>query len=224
MTLHLQEINVDNDFPALARCMFESYEDPPQKFFHIFFPTHGTNAEAREEAIAEAADRLKLWHTPDPSSYWRKVVDSETGNIAGGALWKIHRENPFASPSAAEVTWFPEGGSRAYVEQALQLHSAPRARVAQRAHVCVGQQFMDWGMRKADELRLEIFLDSTPYGKRLYEANNFVSIEENVIHPQREEQDKEWQEIEKKVGKFTFWLMRRPVEGKHEAGGRPWEN
>lgn len=136
MPLELQEINPEADFPALARCMFDSYEKPPQKFFHVFFPTHGSGNEAREAAIDEAAARLKLWHTHDPSSYWQKVVDTDTGNIAAGALWNIHRENPFAEPKPSEVIWFPDDGSRRYVEKALQNHTAPRAEVAQKPHLC----------------------------------------------------------------------------------------
>jgi hypothetical protein len=136
MPLTLQEIDPDNDFPELARCLFESYEDPPQKFFHVFFPIHGDGAEAREEAIKEAADRLKLWHTHDPSSYWQKVVDEETGKIAGGALWNIHKANPFANPTPPTVSWFPDGGSRRFVEKALVNHNRPRSKVAQKPHIC----------------------------------------------------------------------------------------
>ncbi|KAF7908455.1 uncharacterized protein EAF01_004210 [Botrytis porri] len=69
MTLQLQPIDSEVDFPALARCLFESYESPSQKFSHIFFPIHGTSDIAHEDAINEAATRLKLWHTHDPSSY-----------------------------------------------------------------------------------------------------------------------------------------------------------
>ncbi|KAI0173196.1 acyl-CoA N-acyltransferase [Hypoxylon sp. FL1284] len=239
MALKLQEINADVDFPALARCLFESYEDPPQRFFHVFFPIHGSGEQAREDAIKEAADRLKLWHTHDPSSYWNKVVDTETGKIAGGALWNIHKENPFANPSASEVTWFPDDSSRTFVEKALVNHSRPRSQRAQRPHLYlfiifthpdhrrrgVGQQFMDWGMKKADELGLEFFLDSTPYGRPLYEANGFVYIEENVNIPMTDAPDEKWKEVQDKVGPFTFWLMWRPVRGKYVEGKtvKPWE-
>ncbi|KAI0433181.1 acyl-CoA N-acyltransferase [Xylaria sp. FL1042] len=227
MALVLQEIDPEKDFPALARCLFESYEDPPQKFFHVFFPIHGTGDEAREDAIKEAADRLKLWHTHDPSSYWQKVVDEETGKIAGGALWNIHQENPFANPAPSSPTWFPDDGSRRFVEKALENHSRPRSKVAQKPHLYlfiifthpdyrrkgVGQQFMDWGMKKADDTKVDFYLDSTPYGRPLYEANGFAYIEENVNIPTTENPDEKWKEIENKVGPFTFWLMCRPYGG-----------
>ncbi|KAI1445422.1 acyl-CoA N-acyltransferase [Annulohypoxylon stygium] len=237
MPLELQEIDPETDFPALARCLFESYEDPPQKFFHVFFPTHEAGDKTREDAIEEAATRLKLWHTHDPSSYWQKLVDTDTGKIAGGALWNIHRENPFANPPAVPVTWFPDDSSRRFVEKALQNHSAPRSRKTKRRDLFiifthpdyrrkgVGQKFMDWGMKKADELGYDFFLDSTPYGRPLYEANGFVYIEENVNIPKTDNPDDKWKEVEEKVGPFTFWLMWRPVGGKYEEGKtvKPWE-
>ncbi|KAI0531705.1 acyl-CoA N-acyltransferase [Xylaria digitata] len=231
MALKLQEIDPETDFPALAKCLFESYEDPPQKFFHVFFPIHGTGDEARNEAIKEAADRLKLWHTHDPSSYWQKVVDEETGKIAGGALWNIHEKNPFENPTPSAPTWFPDDGSRRFVEKALENHSRPRSQVAQKPHLYlfiifthpdyrrkgVGQQFMDWGIKKADETSVDFYLDSTPYGRPLYEANGFTYLEENINIPKTENPDEKWKEIEDKVGPFTFWLMCRPFGGKKSS-------
>jgi hypothetical protein len=73
-------------------------------------------------------------------------------------------------------------------------------------------------MKKADEMGVDFFLDSTPYGKPLYEANGFVCIEENVNHPKRENPDEKWKELEEKVGPFTFWLMWKPVSCRCEAG------
>lgn len=66
-------------------------------------------------------NRLKLNRTHDHSSYWNKVVDAETGEIVGGALWNIHKENPFASPDTSEVTWFPNDGSRSFAESTCEL-------------------------------------------------------------------------------------------------------
>lgn len=156
MPLELQEIDSEKDFPAIARCLFESYEDPPQKFFHVFFPTHGTGEQAREEAVEEAAARLKLWHTHDPTSYWQKVVDTETGKIAGGSLWNIHKENPFANPQPSEVTWFPEGGSRRFVEKALVNHSRPRSQAGARPHLCEQPPSLPPGSQKLTLIRTRL--------------------------------------------------------------------
>ncbi|KAI1335035.1 hypothetical protein F5Y15DRAFT_259758 [Xylariaceae sp. FL0016] len=239
MPLELQEVNTEVDFPELARCLFESYEDPPQEFFHLWFPIRGSGAEAREEAIQEGADRLKIWKAHDPTEYWQKVVDTRTGKIVGGALWNIHEENPFANPAADPVTWFPEGGARLFTEKAIENHVRPRSKAAQRPHIYlfivfthpvyrrkgVGQQFMSWGMKKADDMGLELFLDATPCGMPLYEANGMVCVDENVNVPVTDIPDEDWKEIERRVGRFSFFLMWRPVGGKYEEGktAKPWE-
>ena len=37
MALQLQDIDPEVDFPVLACCMLEAYNDPPQSFTYIFF-------------------------------------------------------------------------------------------------------------------------------------------------------------------------------------------
>lgn len=85
---------------------------------------------------------------------------------------------------------------------------------------------MDWGMKKADELGLEFFLDATPMGKPLYEKSGFIHVEENTTKPTTDQPDEKWKEMEKKVPPFTFWLMWRPAGGKYEEGKtvKPWES
>jgi hypothetical protein len=85
MTLQFQDINPEVDFPELVECILDAYEDPPQRFLHILLPINGPGPKAREAALQKASERLKLWHTHDPSSYWQKVVDVESGKIVGGA-------------------------------------------------------------------------------------------------------------------------------------------
>lgn len=80
------------------------------------------------------------------------------------------------------------------------------------------QLMLDWGVNKADELGLDIFLDSTPQGRPLYEVNGFTYVEENVTELTIESPDEKWNEMDRKIGPFTFWLMWRPKGGKHEEG------
>lgn len=79
----------------------------------------------------------------------------------------------------------------------------------------VGQQLLNWGVEKADELRLDIFLDSTSPGRPLYETNGFSYLQENHIRPRKDNPDHQWQEVEKKVGAITFWPMKRPISQEH---------
>lgn len=85
----------------------------------------------------------------------------------------------------------------------------------------VGQQFMDWGIAKADALGYDLFLESTAPGRPLYEANGLRYVEEVevVVRPETKTEemdgdvDGKWREMGERVGKWTFWLMWRPVGG-----------
>ncbi|KAI1778862.1 hypothetical protein F4818DRAFT_437663 [Hypoxylon cercidicola] len=172
-------------------------------------------------------------------AYEQKVVDVETGRIAAGALWSICRENPFTKPKTITAPWFPED-SREYAEEALKMHAKPRSQIAQRPHIYLfiifthheyrrqgaAQQIMDWGTRKADELGLEMFLDSSSMAKPLYELNGFVAVQDNLVHPQKSDPDEKWKEMERAVGPFTLTVMWRPVGGKYEERKtrKPWES
>lgn len=91
----------------------------------------------------------------------------------------------------------------------------------------VAQKILDWGIKKADELGLEIFLEATPPSKPLFEKQGFVVIKENITTPETDDPDdaKRWKEMEEKVGPLNFWLMWRPVGGNYEEGKtvKPWE-
>ncbi|KAI1826380.1 hypothetical protein F4861DRAFT_105195 [Xylaria intraflava] len=227
MPLELLEVDCETELPGMARCMFESYEAPTQQFFQAFFPTHGNGDRAREDAIAECANRLYSWHKADPTSYWQKVVDTNTGRIAGGALWNVCENNPFAEEHKMDVTWFPDDGSRRFVEKYLEIFGTARARLGQRPQVYlfilfthpdyrrrgVGQQFLNWGMNKADQMGVDLFLDATPVGKPAYDANGFRVLEKTVIIPQTDNPDEKWKEAEEKIGHSTWWLMCKPLRG-----------
>lgn len=51
-------------------------------------------------------------------------------------MWKIHKEDPFASPTPLDATWFPDDGSRLFANEVVKTHSGPRSRVASKPHVC----------------------------------------------------------------------------------------
>ncbi|KAI0484976.1 acyl-CoA N-acyltransferase [Xylariaceae sp. FL0804] len=238
MSLELVEVDPKTDFPAISRCMFESHEIPAQDFFHACFPIHGSGAQAREDAIAEGAVRLQSWHTENPTSHWNKVVDTDTGRLVGASLWNIHKEDPFAEEQQMEVSWFPDDGSRRFVEQMLEIYEKPRARVGRRPQVYlftlfthpdwrrrgIGQKLLNWGIKKADDMGVEMFLDSTVEGKPLYEANKFHVVEKTVIVPQNDNPDEGWKKAEEKIGHSTWWLMWRPVMGQYTEGEsvKPW--
>ena len=126
----------DSDFLDLMRVFWISFEDPYQGFLRAVAPIKNND---RETSLVEfAAAQLKEYKS-DPEMTWLKVVDSETGNIVGGAKWLLHRSNPFANPPEEpfQATWYPEGPGREFVTQAVLGVLMPRMRRAQRPHACV---------------------------------------------------------------------------------------
>ena len=77
---------------------------------------------------------------------------------------------------------------------------------------------MNWGIKKANSMGVDIYLEATPPGRPLYEANGFNHVEEYVIQPQIENPDEKWNEIKEKVGPFIFFLMSKPADGNISEG------
>ncbi|KAI0448669.1 hypothetical protein F5B21DRAFT_518773 [Xylaria acuta] len=188
MPLKLLKVNPKTDFPGISRCLFESHETPVQQFLVPF----GNRDQAREDAIAECAARLYSWHTEDPTSYWQKVADTDIGQLVGADLWSICENDPFAEEHEIQVSWLPDDGSR------RQAHVGRRPQV----HLFILFAHPDYRRQGADEMGVEMSLDSTPVGKLLYEANGFHIVEKTTGGP-----DEMWKEAEEKIGRSTWWLM-----------------
>ena len=138
MSFKLEEIDPVADFSELIECEWISYESPFQTFFRLFCPILGNGPKARSDSIKEATARQLEWHQSDPTSYWQKVTDENTGKIIAAALWKICPTNPFEhADSHSEAYWFPEGGQRDFVTKCLEQFDAPRATMAPRPQVCM---------------------------------------------------------------------------------------
>jgi hypothetical protein len=75
-------------------------------------------------------------------------------------------------------------------------------------------------MDKADELGVEMFLDASPVGMPLYEANKFVCLKENIIVPEANTPTPRggWKRMESEVGTIRLYLMWRPINGKYVEG------
>lgn len=89
----------------------------------------------------------------------------------------------------------------------------------------VGDLFLEWGTKKAEELGVEMWLDATIHGVPLYKKHGFEVVSENNLNPQTETPDDEWRKIKEELMPMNFWVMWRPVGGKYEDGKtiRPWE-
>jgi len=86
---------------------------------------------------------------------------------------------------------------------------------------------IEWGIKKAGDMGVEMWLDATVYGVPLYKKHGFVVVNENNLKPVAEgnELNDEWKKIEQELVPMTLWQMWRPVDGKYEEGitKKPWE-
>jgi len=74
----------------------------------------------------------------------------------------------------------------------------------------VADMIMEWGIHKAKEMDVEMWLDATVYGVPLYKKHGFSVVNENNLVPEPlGEPDEEWKKIEKALGPMTMWLMVR---------------
>jgi len=77
---------------------------------------------------------------------------------------------------------------------------------------------MEWGIQKAMEMGVEMWLDATIYGIPLYKKHGFVVVNENSLNPKTDEPDMGWKKVEKELGFMTMWQMWRPASGPYQVG------
>ncbi|KAL8808964.1 MAG: hypothetical protein Q9223_003747 [Gallowayella weberi] len=239
MGLTLREVVSDDEFNEIIECEWTSYETPFNGFFQIYCPTIGTGSDARSESIKECTNRQLSWHKEDPTSRWLKVLDTESGHVAGGAQWNIYRENPY--PNGVEHTdayWWSEGEGRKFASMALKQWYAPRGERMNKPHVLlnicfvhpdhrrrgVGSLLVDWGVKKADELGLETFIEAAEPGVPLYLSHGFGAMDEFWVDPKVEDPSEEWKQLKEKIPPIRWVFMWRPQRGRIEEGKTivPW--
>ena len=107
MGFTLQEVISFDEFPAVIDAQREAFKTPFNAMDTMYTP-QGLDPTATRHAIIK-----NQWdqHMKNPGGYWIKVVDSETGKVAGGALWHIYETDPFAGPEVHRVdaSWWPQG-------------------------------------------------------------------------------------------------------------------
>ncbi|KAI4266606.1 MAG: hypothetical protein L6R38_008649 [Xanthoria sp. 2 TBL-2021] len=233
MGLLLQPVTSDDDFKELIECEWTSYETPYNGFKEIYCPTLGTGPNAREESMKECRERQLADHKGDATSHWFKVVDSDSGQIVGGAQWNIFHENPYVNGVGhIEATWWPEGEGRKFASMGMDQWFGPRGKRMNKPHVLLaicfvypahrrrgaGSLLLNWGIQKADELDLETFIEAARPGIPLYSSHGFREVEEYWIDPKVEEPSEEWKQLKEKIPPIPWTFMWRPKQGRYEEG------
>lgn len=88
------------------------------------------------------------------------------------------------------------------------------------------RQLITWGIREADRLGLETFIEATDDGKPCYEALGFVYMGTHYWESAKRNPSKEWSRWSAYLGTpIHTYLMWRPVGGVFVEGETvvPWE-
>ena len=89
---------------------------------------------------------------------------------------------------------------------------------------------MDWGIKKADEMGLESYIDATDQGRFLYERYGFIAAPQRALDPYADgtEPSQRWRDEtakEQSLLPMTWNPMWRPVLGKLKEGvKKPWDS
>jgi hypothetical protein len=76
---------------------------------------------------------------------------------------------------------------------------------------------MEWGTKKADELGMESFVESSEDGRGLYEAHGFKVYGDFLLDAKLEEPNTDFTALAKKLKlPLHGWYMWRPKDGKSE--------
>ena len=90
----------------------------------------------------------------------------------------------------------------------------------------VGSMCVEWGVRKADELGLETYVESSAMARRLYESHGFVHVDTVIreFRSRRSKPSEEWKRYVEESMAMPTAIMWRPIGGKYEKGKTviPW--
>ncbi|KAL4988093.1 hypothetical protein BDW68DRAFT_99297 [Aspergillus falconensis] len=233
------------EFAEIVACEIASFNTPYQSIFRFFYPIFGgESSEEKNLALEDLIEQQRQWARDDPDSIWLKAIDTENNNkLVGGLLMKIHMTNPFAGDKLKEkssAVWYPPGSQREYIDQCLEIFSAPREKFMQRPHVYFYIGFVDpeyrghhvpnllfeEECRRADELGLEAYLEATtPLAVQIYMRHGFIPYGKVSVEPKKENADDEWKDMEKKMQPLQFCPMWRPKYGQFVPGKTqlPWD-
>jgi hypothetical protein len=173
-----------------------------------------------EPAKVEAKKRHLHDLATDPCNMWLKIVNMDTDKMVSASNWcisptRVEKDEPI------KVDWLEDPEEIKSAEEVLEDYMGRRKKHMTQPHVLLNILFTDpayqgqgagtiycrWGADLADRMMVEMWLEATKYGYRLYKSCGFEDVEEVV----------------KKTGRFTrsYTLMKRPKKvGKMLMEGR----
>lgn len=162
----------------------------------------------------------------DPNTTFIKAVDTSSGEIVGFAKWNVYANNTFPDSSSIKghesIYWAERPDEEPFSRHCMEVFVVDRnaAIKASGGNLVsldiltvdsnhqrrgVGQAMVEWGTQKADALGVEAVVESSAFGKGLYEKNGFDFVKDVEL-----EMPEQWKDRPKMR---TAWMVR-PAKGK----------
>lgn len=135
--MSMEEMTADGAFKDVVDAQWDAYTHPYTRLLNLFFPIKGEGPEAEAKRIEDLLHRQIEEYKKSPPIRWIKIVDTGTGEIAGGAQWYIFEKNPY-DPSTMpedELTWWDAGEDRDFATALLEQFLAARTTWMQKPHI-----------------------------------------------------------------------------------------
>ncbi|PQE03915.1 hypothetical protein CJF31_00003023 [Rutstroemia sp. NJR-2017a BVV2] len=222
----------EEEHDAIIELTFKVWYDP--SITSIIRINHGPflGSSAEDIQATIAVDKERSWnrHVNDPASHKPFVVHVPTGEIIGSIAWKIYTWTPFPPvPTRVKLPWWPESDKegKECAEEIINQCFYPRASWMNRPMATmddtsvrqdhqrrgVGKMLVDWGVKKADALGIECYVEATDAGSNLYQKFGFGRLSKILVDA--ENGTKERHEMIQKLtpNPVQYWAMWRPKGG-----------
>ncbi|KAJ6131105.1 hypothetical protein N7523_001565 [Penicillium sp. IBT 18751x] len=239
VTLKLAQID---DIPNVVAAERDSFENPLQPIFRLYCPVYHSREETIARNAAEYQDSIRQ-QDPNVENVWLKVTDSDlSGNetIVGGAQWLfVSKETTSIDQHVQSLTSrYPAGGATMFASQAFRILREAEARQkkgrsGEHAYATlgtfftipayrkrgIGRMLMEWGLKRADEMGLEAWIEAVPPAVPYYETFGFVQMETTHLKPEcpnslSAEATAEWNATAKSILPIAATVMCRPARTK----------
>ncbi|KAF2765597.1 acyl-CoA N-acyltransferase [Teratosphaeria nubilosa] len=185
----------DADMHRVFECAAKAFARN-EPFFDLVYPEHWT-----KEGVKIGSERMIKIKNSDPNTIFLKAVDPRTGEIMGMAKWNVYGNTntlPDMSPVTDMGDYWKTPEEKQYAIEAVNTfledrHDAIKTRNGNLVSLDilaidpayqrrgVGGALVRWGTDKADKLGVEAVVESSIFGKGLYEKNGFRFVKQQDL-------------------------------------------
>ncbi|KAI8940594.1 hypothetical protein NX059_001868 [Plenodomus lindquistii] len=174
----------DDDIPRACEIETAAYQN---KTLNRILAPGPFPPESRQRRISQ----LIQLRRDNSTAFYLKAVDEESGKMIAFAKWHIFETSEAAAAFARPLVFGPGWNSDACMAFFGGLTDRKKQLVGDRPHLYLhilhtdpefqgrgaGRLLVEWGTRRADELSLPAYLESTAAGHRLYKSQGFKDVD-----------------------------------------------